>query len=107
MPRTEEQLLLDDPLDQLVENAGSHDRSSSNLKNLNANLIALPCLVPTFRPLRSGGVGLCRAFQQLTLRGETSCTTILCSMRSLGPSKPEAKPICRWPNIWNRVEAIR
>src|SRR5882724_10580254 len=28
-------------------------------------------------------------------------------MLSLGPTRPEAKPICRWRNIWNRVEAIR
>src|SRR4029078_2162578 len=36
-----------------------------------------------------------------------SCTTILCSMLSPGPSKLEARPICRWRNIWSRVEAIR
>ena len=33
------------------------------------------------------------------------CTTILCSTPSLGPSKREARPTCRWRNIWNRVEA--
>jgi hypothetical protein len=32
VPGTEEQLLLDDSLDSLVENAGSHDRSSLSLK---------------------------------------------------------------------------
>ena len=44
------------------------------VQNLNANLIALPCLVPTFNSLRSGGAGLCRAFPQ---RWQTTCSPMV------------------------------
>ena len=47
------------------------------------------------------------AVQRTILRRGVTCTTILCSMLSPGPSKLGAKPTCRWRNIWNRVEAIR
>jgi hypothetical protein len=52
MPRTEEKMPLDDPLDSLAKNTGPRGR----VQNLNANLIALSCAIATFRaalPLKS------------------------------------------------------
>src|SRR6266436_3893010 len=47
------------------------------------------------------------AVQRTILRRGVTCTTILCSMLSPGPSRLGAKRTCRWRNIWSRVEAIR
>src|ERR1700753_2468246 len=44
--------------------------------------------------------------QRIRCGDRDQCITILCSTRSLGPSKLEVRPTCRWRNIWSRAEVI-